>query len=116
MDFKRQQRRANLDHPQPESREHRRDRELFGIDDDFEEETSLKLLQDEEKEKLKKRHMPKMFVQPSVLSTGDKGIFVTCDKGREKKSLTELADLVEDVSSRFVDSKHYAVGEKDLPC
>jgi len=35
------------------------------------------------------------FSQPSVLCTGDKGIFVTCDKGREQKSLLELHDLVQ---------------------
>ena len=35
------------------------------------------------------------FSQPSVLCTGDKGIFVTCDKGREQKSLLELHDLIQ---------------------
>lgn len=35
------------------------------------------------------------FSQPSVICTGDKGIFVTCDKGREQKSLLELHDLIQ---------------------
>jgi tRNA acetyltransferase TAN1 len=34
------------------------------------------------------------YTQPSAISTGDKGIFVTCDKGREKKCLQELDDLI----------------------
>lgn len=98
MAYKRQQRRDELNHPQPESAEHRRDRELFGIDEDINEEIGLKPLQDRERAKLRKLHVPKMFNQPSVMASGDKGIFVTCDMGREKKSLNELADLVEDVS------------------
>lgn len=35
------------------------------------------------------------FSQPSVLCTGDKGIYVTCDKGREQKSLLELHDILQ---------------------
>lgn len=36
------------------------------------------------------------FTQPSAICSGDKGIFVSCDKGREKKCLLELHDLVQD--------------------
>lgn len=36
------------------------------------------------------------FSQPSVMCVGDKGIFVTCDKGSEKKTLLELHDIVQD--------------------
>ncbi|KAK5075232.1 hypothetical protein LTR51_003631 [Lithohypha guttulata] len=42
----------------------------------------------------KKSDTPRTFSQPSVICTGDKGIFVTSDKGREKKCLLELHDLV----------------------
>ncbi|KAK5105409.1 hypothetical protein LTS08_001686 [Lithohypha guttulata] len=42
----------------------------------------------------KKSDTPRTFSQPSVICTGDKGIFVTSDKGREKKCLFELHDLV----------------------
>ena len=35
------------------------------------------------------------FSQPSVIASGDKGIFVSCDKGQEKKALLELHDLVQ---------------------
>ncbi|KAJ9650204.1 hypothetical protein H2198_010478 [Neophaeococcomyces mojaviensis] len=35
------------------------------------------------------------FSQPSVICTGDKGIFVSSDKGREKKCLLELHDLLQ---------------------
>lgn len=41
-----------------------------------------------------KAQLPRTFTQPSVICTGDKGIFVTSDKGREKKCLLELHDLV----------------------
>lgn len=36
-----------------------------------------------------------LFSQPSVINVGDKGIFVTADKGHEKKSLLEINDLVQ---------------------
>lgn len=36
-----------------------------------------------------------LFSQPSVINVGDKGVFVTADKGHEKKSLVELNDLVQ---------------------
>jgi len=35
------------------------------------------------------------FSRPSVICTGDKGIYVTCDKGREQKSLLELHDILQ---------------------
>lgn len=35
------------------------------------------------------------FSQPSVICTGDKGMFVTCDRGREQKSLLEIHDLIQ---------------------
>jgi len=39
--------------------------------------------------------LTRTFSQPSVLCTGDKGIYVTCDKGREQKSLLELHDILQ---------------------
>lgn len=36
------------------------------------------------------------FSQPSVMCVGDKGIFVTSDKGCEKKALLELHDVLQD--------------------
>lgn len=37
------------------------------------------------------------FSQPSVICTGDKGIFVTSDKGCEKKALLEIHDILQEI-------------------
>ena len=47
-----------------------------------------------EKHNVKKQATNRTFSQPSVITPGDKGIFVTCDKGKEKNCLLELHDLV----------------------
>lgn len=61
---------------------------------------------------------PRMFTQPSALCTGDKGIFVTSDRGREKKSLQEVHDLVQEyLEERGIDSSGQSPGKvhDDLP-
>ena len=45
--------------------------------------------------KLRAPKVPRTFSQPSVICSGDRGVFVTCDKGREQKSLLELHDLIQ---------------------
>lgn len=45
------------------------------------------------------------FSQPSAMCAGDKGIFMTCDKGCEKKALLELHDILQDyLESRGIDA------------
>lgn len=54
----------------------------------------------------------RIFSQPSVICTGDKGIFVTSDKGREKQCLLDLNELL---SEYLVEAGMDASGNKISP-
>lgn len=57
------------------------------------------------------RNSIRTFTQPSAMCAGDKGIFMTCDKGCEKKALLELHDILHEyLESRGID----ASGESTL--
>lgn len=42
----------------------------------------------------KRNDKARTFSHPSVICAGDTGVFITCDKGREKKSLLEFNDIL----------------------
>ena len=41
----------------------------------------------------------------SVIESGDQGIFVTCDRGREMKCIYEMSDLLSEVLDRLLDHR-----------
>lgn len=54
------------------------------------------------------------FSQPSVLCVGDKGIFVTSDKGCEKKALLELQGILQDyLELRGIDASGAPMHQED---
>lgn len=56
------------------------------------------------------------FSQPSVICSGDKGVFVTCDKGREKKSLLEFEDILANyLEQGGLDAEGEPVQKNDVP-
>lgn len=55
------------------------------------------------------------FSQPSVICSGDKGIFVTSDKGREKKCLLDLYDLFLEYLEDSGIGESHEEGSKSLP-